>query len=246
MNKKRIILVVLIVILIIIIGSFFYLSQSYKPVDGNQNFINKKKILESDSYYFFKADTNYDTAFIFYQGGKVEELSYAPICEKIRRNGYSVFLVKMPFNLAVFDLDRAKIILDEDKDDIKNWYLIGHSLGGSMAASYLDDVNDKKLKGLILLASYPAESVDLSNKNYRVLSITASQDKILDQKKYIATKDNLPSSTVYRQIEGGNHAGFGNYGVQSGDGIIKIEKEEQWDHTVNLIVDFINYNRLEE
>ncbi|MCF8009123.1 MAG: alpha/beta hydrolase [Halanaerobiales bacterium] len=242
MNKKRVFLIISIVLLIIISGTYFYLSQSYKPVAANQNFINKEKILESDIYYFFKAENNYDTAFIFYQGGRVEELSYAPICEKLRKKGYSVFLVKMPFNLAVFDLDRAKMILDEYKDDIRNWYLIGHSLGGSMAASYLNDVNDKKLKGLILLASYPAESVDLSNKDFEVLSITASQDEILDQKKYNTTKDNLPFNTVYKQIEGGNHAGFGNYGVQSGDGKIKIKKEEQWDYTVNLIIDFINQN----
>lgn len=42
---------------------------------------------------------------------------------------------------------------------VKEWYLSGHSLGGVAASSYAAD-HPNKVKGIIYLASYPAESTD--------------------------------------------------------------------------------------
>ena len=41
------------------------------------------------------------------------------------------------------------------------------------------------------------------------------------------------------EIEGGNHAGFGNYGKQKGDGELLITREEQQNVAVDLITNFI-------
>ena len=40
-------------------------------------------------------------------------------------------------------------------------------------------------------------------------------------------------------INGGNHAQFGAYGIQSGDGIATISPENQRDQTEKAILDFI-------
>ena len=40
-------------------------------------------------------------------------------------------------------------------------------------------------------------------------------------------------------IEGGNHAQFGNYGPQEGDGTAGITAEEQQDETVRLILEWM-------
>ena len=39
------------------------------------------------------------------------------------------------------------------------------------------------------------------------------------------------------KIAGGNHAEFGSYGEQSGDGTANISPEEQWQETVNIILE---------
>jgi hypothetical protein len=46
----------------------------------------------------------------------------------------------------------------------------------------------------------------------------------------------LPKDTQYVSIEGGNHAGFGNYGVQKGDNKATISNEQQQTEISQLIV----------
>ena len=72
---------------------------------------------------------------------------------------------------------------------IEKWYIGGHSLGGSMAATYLSD-HVAEFEGLILLGSY--STVDLSNSKLDVLSIYGSEDKVLNHNSYNENKSNLP------------------------------------------------------
>ncbi|UWG96942.1 alpha/beta hydrolase [Dehalobacter sp. DCM] len=55
---------------------------------------------------------------------------------------------------------------------------------------------------------------------------------MLDHSK-ITYKEN-----VY-EIKGGNHAQFGNYGLQKGDGIAQITADEQQSEAVRIIDAFI-------
>src|SRR6056297_987695 len=238
-NKRKTIITILVVLLIIITAGLFYINQSYKPLQGNDVFLNKDYVTELDKYYLINEDSEKNSALIFYQGGKVQETAYVPLCDLISQEGYTVFLIKMPFNLAVFDIDRASLILDQYRNDYDNWFLAGHSLGGDMAADYISKQKENDFKGLIFLAAYPAESSNLSKKDIAVLSITASQDEVIDQNKLSKAKKYLPFGTQFNIIKGGNHAGFGNYGPQKGDGDAEITKKEQWEQTVNLIINFI-------
>ena len=74
-----------------------------------------------------------DTGIIFYTGAKVEAVSYAPLMYCLAEKGINSYLVQMPFYLAFFGISSADQIINED---LSHWYLCGHSLGGSMAASY--------------------------------------------------------------------------------------------------------------
>ena len=74
---------------------------------------------------------------IFYPGGKVEHTAYIPLMQACAENGILCVIVEMPFNLAVFDVNAADGI-QKEYPQIENWYIGGHSLGGSMAASYLE------------------------------------------------------------------------------------------------------------
>ena len=142
----------------------------------------------------------------------------------------------MPFNLAVFDINAAKGIT-EKLPDIEKWYIGGHSLGGSMAASHAAK-NADLYEGLVLLASYSTS--DISSSGLDVISLYGSEDRVLNLDKYVEYKANLPADFDEYVIEGGCHAGFGSYGAQKGDGIPSISGEEQLQLTAQLLTDFFD------
>ncbi len=169
---------------------------------------------------------------IFYPGGKVEHTAYVPLMQACAEYGILCVLVEMPFNLAVFDINAADGI-QKEYPEIEDWYIGGHSLGGSMAASYLVD-HAEEYKGLILLGSY--STADLSATDLAVLSIFGSEDTVMNREKYAENKSNLPSNFSEYVIDGGCHAYFGMYGAQDGDGMPTITNEEQIRLTVKHIV----------
>ena len=174
--------------------------------------------------------------FIFYPGGKVEYTAYIPLMQALSEQGVLCVLVEMPFNLAVFDVNAADGI-KEEYPEIEEWYIGGHSLGGSMAAAYAAD-NAEDFEGLILLASY--STADLSEKGLRVLSVYGSEDGVLNMEKYEKYASKLPPDFTEYVIEGGCHAYFGVYGAQSGDGTPAISNKEQIDVTAEKLSEFIN------
>jgi dienelactone hydrolase len=174
--------------------------------------------------------------FIFYPGGKVEYTAYLPLMEALAARGICCLLLKMPFNLAVFDVDAAKGLADL-YPEIEDWYIGGHSLGGSMAASHLAK-NTDDYRGLILLASY--STADLSESGLQVLSIYGTGDGVLNGEKYQQYRSNLPQDTRELVIYGGNHAQFGSYGLQDGDGEAAISAADQWSLTAEAFSGLLN------
>ena len=169
---------------------------------------------------------------IFYPGGKVEYTAYVPLMQACAEEGILCVLVEMPFNLAVLDVNAADGI-QREYPEIEDWYIGGHSLGGSMAASYLAD-HTEDYEGLILLGSY--STADLSDTDLDVLSVFGSEDQVMNREKYDENKSNLPAVFTETVIEGGCHAYFGMYGAQEGDGTPTITNEEQIRITVENIV----------
>jgi len=87
----------------------------------------------------------------------------------------------------------------------------------------------------VLLAAYPTESADLSASGLLVLSALGDNDLIVDDGVWQGARALLPSDTEYLLIEGGNHAGFGNYGEQPGDGAASITPTEQQAATIDAV-----------
>jgi hypothetical protein len=172
---------------------------------------------------------------IFYPGGKVDDKAYEPLMLACAEQGILCVLLEMPFNLAVLDVNAADGIR-EIFPQIENWYIGGHSLGGSMAASYLSK-NTNDFQGLILLGSY--STADFSDTSLKVLSIYGSEDKVLNKNNYDKSKSNLPSNFIEIIIDGGCHAYFGMYGKQDKDGEALISNEDQIIFTANYIHEFM-------
>lgn len=178
------------------------------------------------------APTDPIAGFVFYPGGKVEHTAYVPLMRALAERGVLCILIEMPFNLAIFDTGAAKGVKDSF-DFIDDWYIGGHSLGGSAAAMYAAE-NPDEFYGLILLAAY--SSVDLRDTGMDLLSIYGSEDKVLSLEKYDEYKSNLPDGFTEEIIDGGCHAYFGMYGIQEGDGIPRITSEKQIELTAGIIL----------
>ena len=63
---------------------------------------------------------------------------------------------------------------------------------------------------------------DVRDESLDVLSITGSADGITTPQKAADARGLLPADAETVEIEGANHAMFGNYGPQSGDGTATI------------------------
>ena len=172
---------------------------------------------------------------IFYPGGRVQYEAYAPLMEACAEEGILCVLLHTPGNLAVLDVNAAEGI-PEEYPDIESWYIGGHSLGGSMAASYLSSHPDD-FEGLIFLAAYSTE--DLKDSGLSVLSVYGSEDGVMNRDSYEAYKENLPADFTELIIPGGCHAYFGCYGAQKGDGTPEITNEEQIQLTAEAVGEFI-------
>ncbi len=235
-RKKRIIIFATSVVLVfaIIVGTFaIYLGDYYRAdKKAISAFLPEGSSWKEDpkGIIVFEPE-NATTGFIFYPGGKVEYTAYIPLMQACAQQGILCVLIEMPFNLAVLDINAADGI-QEKYPQIESWYIGGHSLGGSMAASYLDD-NVNAFEGLVLLGSY--STVDLSDTELDVISIYGSEDNIMNREKYKENKSNLPSDFTEIEIKGGCHAYFGMYGAQDGDGTPTISAKEQINITVDEI-----------
>ena len=189
-------------------------------------------------YLFFQSSDTTKASIVFYQGALVEETAYASLAKNLTQEGFDVYLLKTPLNLPVLSSQKALKVITKNK--LSNVYLAGHSLGGVVACLNTADSDLQAISGLILLASYPSKKVDLSNSNLKVLSITASNDKVLQWDNYKMAKKRLPNDTQYVTITGGNHSGFGDYGKQAKDGKTKISQAEQENQITSIITAFIN------
>ncbi len=56
--------------------------------------------------------------------------------------------------------------------------------------------------------------------------------------KFDASRTLLPADTTWVVIEGGNHAQFGDYGIQPGDNVATISAAEQQTQIVDATVIF--------
>lgn len=238
-NLKSKILISVLVILAVLTGFFvWYVNDDYDATElalASLVSTEQVEVIEGDPIQFLPQGEVAETGIIFYPGGKVEEEAYAPLMQALAEEGYAVFLADMPFGLAVFDINAGDDVIAE-QSEITNWYVMGHSLGGSMAAIYAER-NLKRVDGLIMLAAY--STADLSESDLAVLSLLGSEDQVLDWEQVQEYQPMLPADAVEVVIEGGNHAQFGSYGPQDGDGEALISEAEQQRQIVDAVITFI-------
>lgn len=238
MKKRPVLAICLALILILGIACFVYVRDCYpanatakEAMAGN----DQVRVQTGDSFLVFRPEAP-TAGVLFYPGGKVEPEAYAPLLLALAERDILAVLIPMPGNLAVLNPGAAAGISGQFPE-VQDWYIAGHSLGGSMAASYAAG-HPEELKGLILLAAY--STADLTDTNLEVLSLYGEHDGVLNMEKYESNRSHFPGNTIEMVIPGGNHAGFGSYGPQKGDGEASISTPEQIRFAADAIAHFIS------
>lgn len=225
--------IVVVLVLILVGGLLFLNARTARPMPEAQAAMQSdgQVVVEQGDWLVFRpAADEPQTGFIFYPGGLVDPVSYAPAARALAELGYLVVIPPMPLNLAVLAPNAASGII-EAFPAIQDWAIGGHSLGGAMAAQYADQ-NPQAIDGLALWAAFPAGSNDLSDQALEVASIYGSLDGLATPDEVRAATPQLPAGTTWVPIDGGNHAQFGWYGPQRGDNEATISREDQQQQTV--------------
>ncbi|MBQ8053119.1 MAG: leucine-rich repeat protein [Lachnospiraceae bacterium] len=238
--RRKALLAAVFSVLLLAVVSLGYLETYYRAGETAKAYLTGEheqdavpvSVQKTDTGYFFDGPGE-SSAVIFYGGAKVEETAYAPLLYRISQRGADCFLVKAPFRVAVTAAGAADKIIQEQA--YQDYYLAGHSLGG-VAASAAAVGHPGAVKGLILLASYPNRKIP---DEIPLLSIYGSEDGCLDREMYEKSRGNHPADTQEKVIEGGNHAQFGDYGPQKGDGTARITPEEQWEKTADAVMNWL-------
>lgn len=234
---KRVLLGLLILLLLAVAG---FTAWAYTPLGPMPEALAALQsdptvqVTTSPWLTFVPTGSQATTGFIIYPGGRVHPRAYAPVARAIAEQGYLAVIVPMPFNLAVTNAAAADKVIAAHPE-IAHWAIGGHSLGGAMAANYVYTHPDA-VQGLVLWAAYPAGNNSLADRALPVVSVYASADGLATGEKIAASRALLPPGTRFVLIEGGNHAGFGWYGPQSGDGQATISRAEQQAQVVGETV----------
>ena len=215
-------------ILAILAGAFlWYVSDYYRAEDVALEVLAQDNgISQRDNLTILSPTAPTDTAIIFYPGAKVEAEAYLPLLDQIRQTGVTCILVHMPFNMAIFDANAAEEVIAQFPE-FQHWYVAGHSMGGAMASKFASDHPDQ-VDGLILMGAY----IYGNYPDEKALTIYGSLNQ--------SVEDHIDYTENIVEIEGGNHAQFGNYGPQKGDLPATISAEEQQAQTVAAIEAFLS------
>ena len=233
--KKKVVLLPAVLLALLAAAFFAYAGAYYHATAAATAALSGSGTVEvrrTDYGWFFDGPSG-DSALIFYPGAKVEETAYAPLALRFAEEGMDVCLVKMPFRLAFFGVGRAETILEGLPHEKR--YIGGHSLGGAMAAIYAAE-HPEGLSGVLLLAAYPTKPLDGA---LSVLTLYGSGDGVLNRESLEKGRAYLSATARELVIEGGNHAQFGDYGEQKGDGEASITPEEQREQTVRAALEYL-------
>lgn len=234
-SRKAIGTTVILLFVVVAIAVGIYLKPYPPALAGLEAMKGGSGVMVTDhkGWIEFQPSMDKQIDVLLYPGARVRPESYAPLAQRLAMEGFRTWIVKMPLNLAVFGVNRADGIIDAAPE--RAFVIGGHSLGGVMAARYAVK-HAKRMKGVFFLASYPDEAGSLHEAKLPVLSLFGSEDGVLNRTALEQAKTYMPVQTQYVEINGGNHAQFGSYGSQKGDGIARITAADQWKFTSQQLV----------
>ena len=160
---------------------------------------------------------------IVYPGANADFRGYSRILRQVAAAGYLVCVVPMPFEMAILGLNRANSVMREH-DTVKTWALLGHSLGGAMAAMFVAS-HPHAVDGLIIWDSYPPSMSSLASFRKPVWHIHRAQPGGAPPASFTARRGLFPPNSTWVPIRGGIHMYFGDF--------IGGAYQEDWQPTIS-------------
>ncbi len=218
---------------VMLAGSAVFLSVHYSPGNDAISVLSDNSgaaVTKTDFGYMIDGSGE-KAALVFYPGAKVDTEAYLPLMKQIADGGVDCFVLDLPMRMAIFDPYGADDVLSHYDYDV--WITSGHSMGGVIAARYAAQHSD--IDAVVLLASYTTEPLP---EKTALLSVYGTNDMVLEREAYKSSKRFFPEDFTEVVIDGGNHAQFGDYGEQSGDGEAAISAKEQQRITAGAVTEF--------
>ena len=192
---------------------------------------DRVKVAEVDGSIVMEATEGVGmTGVLYFPGARVDPYSYLYPLSELAASGVTVVIMDPLLNMALFDT-RSIEELSLAAPKVSDWVLSGHSLGGVRACMLADHPD---VVGLVLMGSYCAN--DISFTAIPVLQVLASDDGLVDAEALNGSASLLPPSTQKVTVEGANHASFGTYGDQPGDGVATLSRAEVREQLTSLFL----------
>jgi hypothetical protein len=202
---------------------------------------------------------------ILFPGALIDHRAYGVIAEKLAAEGMVVLVpncepARLPTSAlganADWVLETLAGIKDKHHVTVQDWSVGGHSLGAHAAAMMIDKISDDAISKLVVWGAYSLPGLNLKKSTAQILLVTASEDgnrfpddgmaenNLFQQLpvRVSSLDESTASTTFWYDIQGGNHAGFANYGPQTYfkvDGNRTISLEEQHQQIVQVVSRFI-------
>jgi pimeloyl-ACP methyl ester carboxylesterase len=196
-----------------------------------------------DGYWTFvgSAGSTSSVGFLFFPGSLVEPAAYAPLAQAVARHGYPVLLVELPRRGLFGGADGQEVIARahsalQQMTNVPTWIIAGHSRGGAVACRFVKQ-EPVAIAGLVLVGTSHPREFSLAELKVPVMKILGTRDGLAGPAKSEQTRRNLPVSTRWVLIEGGNHSQFGCYGFQPGDRPATISRHQQQDLLIKALLE---------
>jgi pimeloyl-ACP methyl ester carboxylesterase len=215
----------------ILLTAGFILAGWYQidgqPLPETEQFLNGTGYSVStgdDGSFVFTPDATNGYGLLIMHGALIKPQSYARTAVFFAARGYTVYLPHGFARLSIAAVDVAA--KRAETFGLKGWFLIGHSMGGFSAMTLMTK-HPLPVKALALWAS--ATPGDFSDSDLPILFLWGDHDGLLPAERYAQTKLNLPASTQFVTVKGGNHQNFAMYSHQFFDDEASIGWAEQID-----------------
>jgi pimeloyl-ACP methyl ester carboxylesterase len=190
------------------------------------------------SLEFRPATGDPETGVILYPGANCDIRGYAPLLRRIAAEGYVVVALQMPFDFSVFGHRRALEVRDA-WPGVKRWVIVGHSMGGAMAAQFVHEHPDA-MAGLVLWDAYPPDAAtNLATWNRPVWSLHRARPDGSPPASFELRRSLLPPDSVWVGFNGGIHMYFGSFdgGAYKEEWEPSISRADQQDQIVRATLD---------
>lgn len=226
------------------LASLLWLYGSFSAKGVDESILQSTGLITvvdtDDAISFTPKEAAHAIGLLFFHGGGVEPLAYAPLIRAVAEKGYRAVIVKLPYRFAPLGSHRNETIrrgrsVIAQSTSVEKWVVAGHSKGGKIAAEFVRE-DRTSVGALILIATSHPKDFDLSSLAIPVKKISASNDGVAPPPLIQSTKQYLPAGTQWVEIIGGNHSQFGFYGPQLGDGTATIARDEQQRQTLEALL----------